>query len=1006
MLLDVGGSLDIEQQVATGTANVRLIAHGDIGQSPTGIILANQLGVRQEGPSGNVLLDDENAVNIFAAANLAPTGMVTYHDVDDLTVGTVAGVTKGLRTFTATSGIQTNNGDVLLDVGGSLDIEQQVATGTANVRLIAHGDIGQSPTGIILANQLGVRQEGPSGNVLLDDENAVNIFAAANLAPTGMVTYHDVDDLTVGTVAGVTKGLRTFTATSGIQTNNGDVLLDVGNRVTNLNGGLVIAGPIVTGPGPAATTGDVRLIVRGDLSQTAPITADLLGIRQQNATLGNVLLDGPNAVNELAATNLWLTGMITYHDVDDLTVGSVPGVTKGLSTFNQTDGAIAIKGDVKINAVTSLAINRNAVPTPDIHGNLINLTSQTIYLGRFVDPATATLVGPTIIAVDNDDSATVIFNGPVMLRGSSTVIADGLLDPPVPLGGIIFASTLNSRPKAFDLDLTAGKGDILFKDTVGSTGVAGETRPTGLELGSLTIVSAHDVFATKTLDAKSLTQIAGTGLTTLQGNVTTSINAKTWKSIDIRTDKILVMSPVAGTSVELKAITGDIAHSGTVTLEAAGKFVLTGTEVRPVNLKNVVIITDKGKISSQVLDAASDGTGAFGALDLSKLDPSVLPIQGHQGVGQILVNITDSQGMNFTVSVNWREVSVNDTNRPQEYARVSDITPSVGPAVISHTYTATPPDFEPGHDITIWAGITEFAGGTINLKTNNQSILIDPNGTRVIGSSPNGIQVVLVVKVSTPTVLAVPPVEPLPVPAAIPPAPVAHLETTSVVLVQPQSFAEAASAVASTEENRFYELRIVTIDAAGNQTETESNAIDLTHAVDPLHSDRTDSIYPFNPGKLRELFRRLPDAHYRIYLFERGVEHLMLDFTIQEGRPVNIQDNLESTAPPSSDSIPASEVTPSVAPVTAPNSAARNEPESDLSSSSENRSQSQSEPIATFAQRIGRTTLIAQGGVLLAIAGRSSSQNQSAADRRMARFGRRLRKPSTRKTSQLPSVPR
>ena len=359
ILLDTGAPLTVVAPISAGDGNVGLIVHGDIKQTATGTIAAFGLGIRQlSAATGDILLDEENSVFELASFNTFSGGMVTYRNAMSLALAEVSIVGKSGITFASTTGVTTNNGDVLLDVGGSLDIEQQVATGTANVRLIAHGDIGQSPTGIILANQLGVRQEGPSGNVLLDDENAVNIFAAANLAPTGMVTYHDVDDLTVGTVAGVTKGLRTFTATSGIQTNNGDVLLDVGNRVTNLNGGLVIAGPIVTGPGPAATTGDVRLIVRGDLSQTAPITADLLGIRQQNATLGNVLLDGPNAVNELAATNLWLTGMITYHDVDDLTVGSVPGVTKGLSTFNVTTGVTTNNGDVLLDVGGSLDIEQ------------------------------------------------------------------------------------------------------------------------------------------------------------------------------------------------------------------------------------------------------------------------------------------------------------------------------------------------------------------------------------------------------------------------------------------------------------------------------------------------------------------------------------------------------------------------------------------------------------------------------------------------------------------------
>ena len=90
-------------------------------------------------------------------------------------------------------------------------------------------------------------------------------------------------------------------------------------------------------------------------------------------------------------------------------------------------------------------------------------------------------------------------------------------------------------------------------------------------------------------------------------------------------------------------------------------------------------------------------------------------------------------------------------------------------------------------------------------------------------------------------------------------------------------------------EVRYYLLKIVTNDEQGQQLE-------IPHLPDdPIRLSTTDrgevSIdgdEPFSLNKLPELFGRLPDDRYRLYLFEDDAERLVLEFIIKEGRPVEL----------------------------------------------------------------------------------------------------------------------
>ena len=269
VLVNADGALTINSAIDAGTADVRLAADGNITQSAAGTITADELGVRQQNAAGgSITLDDANDVNTLAASNAFAGGTITFNDVDSLTVGTVATQTIGLVTFAATTGLTTSDGDVLVNANEALTINSAINVGTADVRLAADGNITQSAAGTITADELGVRQQSAAGgNITLDDANDVNTLAASNAFAGGTITFNDVDGLTVGTVATQTIGLVTFAATTGLTTNNGDVLV-------NADGALTINSAINAG------TADVRLTADGNITQstTGTITADELGV--------------------------------------------------------------------------------------------------------------------------------------------------------------------------------------------------------------------------------------------------------------------------------------------------------------------------------------------------------------------------------------------------------------------------------------------------------------------------------------------------------------------------------------------------------------------------------------------------------------------------------------------------------------------------------------------------------------------------------------------------------
>jgi hypothetical protein len=136
---------------------------------------------------------------------------------------------------------------------------------------------------------------------------------------------------------------------------------------------------------------------------------------------------------------------------------------------------------------------------------------------------------------------------------------------------------------------------------------------------------------------------------------------------------------------------------------------------------------------------------------------------------------------------------------------------------------------------------------------------------------------------------ALPVAEPLPIKDAAPSAQVSFefpvQEARSLLTGSVQ--ASAATTTSIVREVRFYILRIVSFDPQGNRQEFPARDRDqIVLNPDPSGVVNFPSIEPFSLDKIPQLFGRLPDDRYALYLFEDGDERLIIQFVIRDGRPI------------------------------------------------------------------------------------------------------------------------
>jgi hypothetical protein len=307
------------------------------------------------------------------------------------------------------------------------------------------------------------------------------------------------------------------------------------------------------------------------------------------------------------------------------------------------------------------------------------------------------LIGSATISLANDIS-TATTNGNISLTGAVTLEANVALN--AGSGAISFNGTVDG---AQTLGLTAGTGNVTF------TGVVGNTTP----LGAITINSAKDVTANG-IRAASLTQVAGSGTTTLNGGAFTSAPAVTEA---VRTTAAAGVS-LTGTSLAVNAAinaanggTVTFDESNTITIAAAGAISADGA----VSMKAVNGITTAGDVTT-----TNDDVTFQSATTLSG------PVAVNTGAGA--GNITFSSTVDGAQTLG---LTAGTGNVTFEKA-VGDVTPLAGISLISAGSTTADSSIklvktaDSGQD-----GLTVAAG------VNNVKMIA--SGSSITGFAGNGI---------------------------------------------------------------------------------------------------------------------------------------------------------------------------------------------------------------------------------------------------------------------------
>jgi hypothetical protein len=430
------GSIQVQQAIATGTGTTRLqAATGIVSTATTGTITAASLGVRNT-TSGDIQLDQANAVPVFAAFNGTAGAGINFADTVALSLDAVS---ADGTLFAGVSGVFTTG------AGGTVRLQTAGLSQTAN--------------GVIMTDLLGVQNT--AGNVILDQPNVLNTFAANNTAAAGRVTLRAANSLVLGTVG----GQGTFVAVNGVATNAGTTFLQAAGNVTQTAVGLVnsqslavnstVGGTIRLDQGNtvatfAAEEGTVsglinfRTVVGLTLDTVTSGSALLLPVAGVSTRAGTTLLHAANGITQTAAglinsTNLAVrndtTGDISLLQTNYLTI-----VGNQVGTFAGVNGApggrldFATLGALTLGTVAGdgTFVQVRGITTNNGESNLQTGTDFTAVDTNFASPLISLGSGNFLLNPGQTGNSIVTFNAEAQTTGSFRLGVPQPTDAPPP----------------------------------------------------------------------------------------------------------------------------------------------------------------------------------------------------------------------------------------------------------------------------------------------------------------------------------------------------------------------------------------------------------------------------------------------------------------------------------------------------------------------------------------------------------------------------------------------
>jgi hypothetical protein len=947
-------------------------------------------------------------------------GKVTFIvDTELKSGGTVNAGTATLQIFPATTSnviefAAANNGSVTENAfyasgftsltAGLVIIGRSIADAGANQ--IGDIHLGNDAPALTFDHNVQVENSGAGKIILESDYNSSSVAANLKLLSGSGVTFRDLDAHTTMTVNLV----------------NG--FLDVTGNATLADNASLIAGGGITFhnniDADNIALGDRALTLNSTVVSTITVTGTVgAGLNQSLAGLTITQSNGATFAGYVKVTDG--VGTITINDtVDGQTVAFQSDLTSNALVVNN---AGADNYNVSITGKT----NEIGGTTTFANGGTVTLgneaTDSTTFLSGVLATAPSAISIAGIIAATNGASNITLGDSDLLTPTGVTVTADttvggsatGLID----LGDVTINDGLTLKVgtginNEIKLDAIRGVAlNAVSNVTLNTKGNIKVDEEIGTDIGAVLVSFANDLTVAGTINAKSMVQTDGTGVTQFKANVTAA------SVVDLNTHKITVNE--VGT-----IIIAATDPTATIKLKVAANPADLNSPLN-LDLHNVRLVTADAGLThgGQVSDAifAYDPVAKrFTALDtsfvLQPTFPNELTLSNPNA--EVVTVISDPSAKIIKDGTDWFDGTPTD---PATEPGVDFGTMNGAPVTLHflHTYTSNPTG-NAATDIPIAVRIEDLAANTIQVTIGGRPLVgtINPttgayDNANVIGITKNLVIPVLSLPGLTPQL----PVEPLPVQPAAPPVVAAAVETAQAIEAPATFFAESTTGGTSSVEERHYELHVVRFDENGEPE-------DIT-LIAKLDDEEFRAIFPFNPSKFPVLFSRLPPDHYRIYLFEDGARRLILDFTIKQGQPVEMpepedssMDALQPGAAPLGDAQPAaaavvdghaatkSDSKPSVNDRNATNGAVEAGAAGKQSSSAaRTRQRNQASNSAdAFAERLGKAAFLSRGGLVVGAAVLACSAGdgwEKSIDRLMERFDRRRR--ILRRKKQLAARP-
>lgn len=503
-----------------------------------------------------------------AAANISFASPITLGGDTSLSTGSGAGNIILSQTVQGTFGLTLNSGTGNITLGGNVGTVTPLTfldiTNAANVST-------QAISAASITQSLGSGTSTFSG--------ALNTTASSGIVLTGTsFTFNNTITTTTGGPLDITNtGVATFN--SGATGSISGFFTQTGTGSTQLSSSMT-AGGVIQFNGPFTVSGT------GSLDTSAanqPITFFNTADGPGNLTLASGTADISFQANAGSITPF---GSLTITNVHNLTAQAVTAASltqsagTGTTQFNgnvNTSGA----GGVNLNG-SAFTFLQNMTTTGSGPISITNSGTLTTTAGKTISSnGTFTQNGAGAIslagAISTTNSlaanASISFNG----GGAISLTAPASLNTSTGSGAITIAPTVDGGQP---LTLTSGTGDITFSSAIGGI----------TPLGTLTVNSAHNL-SLQAVTATSISQLAGSGTTTLNGNINTNGAA----GITFIVNNITRLGSITTTNGGSITVTNSGLLTGVATtLTIDGSYTQNGTG--PVNYSGT-IITHTGPIS-------------------------------------------------------------------------------------------------------------------------------------------------------------------------------------------------------------------------------------------------------------------------------------------------------------------------------------------------------------------------------------------------------------------------